>query len=381
MSKQLLIAIDPGFDGMKVIANGKHFKFVFSAVETDERKMSDYGGRQDFILYKGPSGETWRVGQFARNLIFDNKDQGAMKDFYTEERFVSDEFTVGIRSAIAKAIDMAGLYNEQEDLDIRLIVALPHAVRAKYASTVIGLVAGEHSFYMTFENTPERSYHFSIPEGNVYTMSQTIAAILGETSDDDGYINQDKFYYLSNGPTLVIDGGYYTVGLVPVLRAGSVDDSRAESNTAYAMKNVNALVADAVAVARPDIQHYAVEYLVSQGDNILRYINPETGKVEQFDLSSIRTEKIKKICAGLIEHINQKYKNLLDFRYVLVTGGTGACFFPYLLDYYKGINLLDEEHLLLTHPTIAGKELPIEFAIAVGSYKGLCGKIKAAEAV
>lgn len=42
MSKQLLIAIDPGFDSMKVIANGIHFKFPFSAVETDERKMSDY---------------------------------------------------------------------------------------------------------------------------------------------------------------------------------------------------------------------------------------------------------------------------------------------------------------------------------------------------
>ena len=37
MSKKLLIAIDPGFDAMKVIANGIHFKFPFSAVETDER--------------------------------------------------------------------------------------------------------------------------------------------------------------------------------------------------------------------------------------------------------------------------------------------------------------------------------------------------------
>ena len=41
MSKQLLIAIDPGFDSMKVLANGIHFKFPFCAVETDERKMSD----------------------------------------------------------------------------------------------------------------------------------------------------------------------------------------------------------------------------------------------------------------------------------------------------------------------------------------------------
>lgn len=156
MSKKLLIAIDPGFDSMKVIANGVHFKFPFSAVETDERKMSDYGGRKGFILYKDRSGATWRVGQYARTLMYENKSE--QEDFsaklYTEERFISPEAAVGILSAIAKAIDLTGLYGE--DLDIRLIVALPHAVRNKYAPTVAGLVSGEQRFYMTFDNGEER---------------------------------------------------------------------------------------------------------------------------------------------------------------------------------------------------------------------------------
>ena len=41
----LYIAIDPGFDSLKVIANGVAFKFPFNIVETDERKMSDYALR------------------------------------------------------------------------------------------------------------------------------------------------------------------------------------------------------------------------------------------------------------------------------------------------------------------------------------------------
>ena len=158
MSKQLLIAIDPGFDAMKVIANGINFKFPFCAVETDERKMSDYGGRNGFILYKDGSGATWRVGQYARTLMYENKNQqdDPTAKLYTEERFVSPEAAVGILSAIAKAIDLTGLYNEQKDLDIRLIVALPHAVRNKYASTVIGLVSGKQRFYMTFDGEQEK---------------------------------------------------------------------------------------------------------------------------------------------------------------------------------------------------------------------------------
>ena len=377
MSKQLLIAIDPGFDSMKVIANGQHFKFPFNAVETDERKISDYGGRAGFILYKDASGATWRVGQYARSLMFEHKDpaEDKMNGFYTEERFISAEATVGILSAIAKAINLTGLYDDQAELDIRLIVALPHAVRNKYASTIVGLVAGEQKYYMTFDGEEERMYHFTIREKNVLTVSQTIAAILGETSDDDGYIDENKFFYLSNGPTLVIDGGYYTVGLVPVSRGGSVDDSRAESDTMHAMKNVNLGISKEIAQMRPDIKHYTVEYLLSQGETSIRYMDKEQGKVVTIDLAGIREKKLQSVCASFLRYLDKKYDNLLDFRYILVTGGTGACFFKQMLEHYKATGLMDEEHMLLTSPAIAGKSLPIEFSIAAGAYKGLLGKI------
>lgn len=377
MQNQLFVSIDPGFDNMKVIANGQHYKFPFNAVETDERKMSDYGRRDGFILYKDESGTTWRVGQYARGLIFDNKEQQEqaekMRGFYTEERFTSNEFMVGLRTALAMAINKAGLYDSQASLDIRLIVALPHSCRAKFSSTIVGAAAGEHSFFMRFDDSQEKSYHFTIQESNVYTISQTIAAILGETSDDNGNINEEKFFYLSNGPTLVIDGGYYTVGLVPVSRGGSVDDARAESDTGHAMKMVNVAVEQEIANQRPDIKHYSIEYLLTQDDGRVRYL--ENGKARTIDLATIRSEKIQEVCAHFAGYLDKKYNNLLDFKYVLVTGGTGACFYQQLLAYYKESGIMDEEHMMLTSPVINDKPLPIEFSIAAGAYKGLLGKI------
>lgn len=380
MGKQLLVAIDPGFDSIKVIANGQHFKFPFNAVQTDERKMSDYGSRSGFILYKDQSGATWRVGQYARGLIYDNKtqdDEGSeLSNFYTEERFVSSEFTVGIRSAIAMAIDKTGLYDDQADLEISMIVALPHAIRTKYASTIIGLVAGEHNYLMTFDKGEERPYRYTILEQRVFTVSQTIAAILGETSDDFGNVNEEKFFYLSNGPTLVVDGGYYTVGLVPVSRGGNVDDEKAESDTLHAMKNVNVATAKVIQDKRPDIKHYMIEYLMEQNDGIIRYLNQKEGKAETINIEEIRQQKMHETCADFIDHLNKKYNNLLDFRYVLITGGTGACYYAQMLDYYQGIGVTDSDHMLLTKPTLNGEETSIEFAIAVGAYKGLCGKLQ-----
>ena len=151
-NKQLFIAVDPGFDSMKVVANGIVFKFPFNVVETDERKMSDYALRNDFLLYKSPLGTTYRVGQYAREMLFENKrsSEDGMQNFYTEQRFISDSFSVGLNVAIALSIVKAGLYLQQDTLDIHLIVALPHACRNQFASTIIGKASGLHEFNQKF---------------------------------------------------------------------------------------------------------------------------------------------------------------------------------------------------------------------------------------
>ena len=370
-TQNLYVAVDPGFDSMKVVANGKAFKFPFNVVETDERKMTDYRLRDDFMLYQGREGTTYRVGQYARELVYDNKEK--VDTFYTEQRFISDEFKVGLDTAIALAIEKNGFYEKQADLNIHIMVALPHACRTTFSPTIIGSTAGKHWFRLRCGNGKFRTYTFTIQEGQVHTLSQTIAAILGETSNDTGMLNAEKFFYLSDGPTLVLDGGYYTMGMVVVSRGGSVDEAKTESNTQFAMANVNQCVADAVKDKRPDISHYAVEYLIHKDNCTLRYMNGE--KAETLDLKVLREEKMKEVCSELIDYLNRKYNHLLDFKYVLVTGGTGAMFYPQILHYYSSANLLDKEHLLLTSCELGSGSLPIEYAIAIGSYKGLLGVV------
>lgn len=371
--EKLFIAIDPGFDSLKVAANGKIFKIPFSVQETDERKLTDYGLRQDFLLYRDAVGTTYRVGSYARELIFEHKSQSEidrkMEGFYTEERFTSQEFLVGLRVAIALAMDANGMAGDQ-DPEIFMMVALPHAVRQKYAASVTGTVAGPHRFSLTHGENPEKSYLFTIQEDHVFTVSQTIAAIIGETSDDSGNINQDKFFYLTEGPTLVVDGGYYTTGLVSVSRGGSVDDNMTESDTEHAMKNVNIAIAEAVKDRRADIRHYVMEYLI-QNSSKIRYMN--NGKAETIDLAALRVEKAKEVCASLINHINQRYNNLLDYNYVMVTGGTGAVFYQQMLDYYTEAGIFDKDHFLLSSSELLGEKYSIEYSIVIGAYKGLMG--------
>ena len=369
----LYIAIDPGFDSLKVIANGIAFKFPFNVVETDERKMSDYALRNDFLLYKSPLGTTYRVGQYAREMLFENKrsSEDGMQNFYTEQRFISDSFSVGLNVAIALSIVKAGLYLQQDTLDIHLIVALPHACRNQFASTIIGKASGLHEFNLRCGTHAEQSFSFSISSDHIKTVSQTIAAILGETSDEYGNIDAEKAHYLTEGPTLVLDGGYYTFGMVVVSRGGSVDDTLTESDTTHAMKNVNLQITSAIASVRPDIKHYAIEYLLSKEDGKLRYM--KDGHAEVLSLPELRTEKQREVCADFIQYLNQKYNNLLDVKYVLVTGGTGACYYHQMLQYYTQAGIMDKSHFLLTTSSLREKTFSIEFSIAIGAYKGLNG--------
>ena len=86
MKKELYIAVDPGFDTVKVIANGQFFKFPFNTEKTDEKRISNMTVADDFILYRNKDNETWRIGQYARELIFEKKDssdiEDKMKSFY-----------------------------------------------------------------------------------------------------------------------------------------------------------------------------------------------------------------------------------------------------------------------------------------------------------
>lgn len=371
---KLILAIDPGFDSLKVIANGKTFKIPFNVVETDERKMDEYAIGDDFLLYKDKVGTTFRVGQYAREFIFSKKEtaEKEMADFYTEDRFISERFSVGMDVAIAKALELNDMYGCQ-DLCIHVIIALPHSCRDKFASTVNGKLAGQHNFTLRMGKGYEKEYSFYIQSDNIETVSQTIAAILGETSNEFGRTNKEKAYYLTQGPTLVLDGGYYTMGMVSVSRGGSVDSDKSGSDTLHAMKNVNMAVAEKISDIRPDVKHYVIEYLLSKDNGKIRGLRD--GKVETIDLNDIKKESIAKVCKSFIEMLNEKYNNLLDFRYVLVTGGTGASFYEGLKEYYVGTGIIPEEQFLLTSGALEGEIHDIEYAIAIGAFKGLKGKL------
>ena len=156
-------------------------------------------------------------------------------------------------------------------------------------------------------------------------------------------------------------------------RGGSINEEKTFSDINHAMKNINMEIAKELENQRPDIKYYVIEYLMTKNEGKLKYL--KNGKAQIIDLNVLKKEKIKEMSSRFIESLNAKYNNLLDFNYVLVTGGTGARYYEHLKEYYVGKGIVEEDRLILTNNILNGKRFDIEYAIAAGAYKGLKGKV------
>lgn len=382
--KKLSIGIDPGFDSVKITIENVLFKFPFNAIQTDESKFIKHAVNNNLYIYRNNEMRTWRVGEYARQYIYETKDKAEimqeMKSFYSKDRFTKPEFKITLETAIVLALMKYQEANPEFSLEklneyeIVSIIALPHAIADEYRSIIIDALAGEHNFELKIGNNDYKRFKFNLEEKNIGTISQTLSALISITTNDEGY-ELEEHQNILKGPSLIIDGGYYTVGIVQI-NEGDILPDLTESNTNFAMQNVYERIEKALAGKRSDIRSYNIEYLLKKYDGVLKYKTPEN-KVEVLDLKELRKEKIKEVCEMFTQYLNDKFDNLLDVKYLVLTGGTGAEFYEYIKDYYTKNGTLEENNILLTEGVINNKPWSCEYAISVGAYK--VGKVIASD--
>lgn len=382
-TKELVISLDPGFDSMKVIVNGLEFKFPFNIVPISYDQTTDlFTVTEDYyVIQDVVSSKLYQVGQYAREKLYTNRKTDEdfaqeIESFYTDKRFVSPTFIYVIRTAINIAISKFLAVEENRDLNLEDIkemnitigIALPHTLREQYATTIKEIVAGTHVSKMTMGRLKEIQFEYTIPKENIFVFSQTLSAIIQETTNDEGTTNKQKYQKLSTfGPTLIIDAGYYTVGIMSVLK-GEVDSLTADSNTKYAMKNVNQRTAQDI----PTIKDYMVEHLCQQDDGMVRVFDKTLKKGVTYNVPQVRAAKLTEVCNELIDHLDEKFDYLQPIKHILVTGGTGAAYYDQIKnEYVTEREMFDAEDVMLIEPTLFGHKKSPEYGIAVGCYKGL----------
>lgn len=343
--KRIIFAMDGGFSGDKMCLNKDLLQVPFSVVDISNKSQDQWDEaylNNDYI--RGTvDGRTYLVGQAAKiSLAYDggNSEEGREMDaFSTMARYTMDIFKPALEIFIAYGLywyctQGSGKENgyrleKLDDYEIIVGNALPHSDVKKLAPIVrdylIGKKKGRHSVMLKVGDEDEVEINYTV--STAFFNSQTSCCLVNEVYDENGQkIAGDNLY--DHLPALVIDGGYKTMGKFYMRRDHTVVGG--VSNIEYAMLNVNSLVAQKISEKSPGFKDYMVDERIDNGA-VVRYL--EDGVCKEIDVKQVKDEVMKDVVERYIAELLKSHDNLLDVETILIAGGTGAAYFPYIKEY------------------------------------------------
>lgn len=384
-NKKIVLAIDTGFDGGKICVNGYLFNipFMIQDISSDKEDFELRRIDDDFIRCI-KDGKTYLLGEVARTfLLNDSRRENRRSDmevFYTLDRFNMPQFEVALDAFIAYGlyryakISAANEKVETFDLDkisewdIYVGVALPHQYIDKYINVVEGYLKKEQDLKLIVGTDKTGDIKYNIKE--TFYNSQVICALINEAVDDKGNDSEDSPY--DNLPALILDGGYKTFGYFEFARDESITNDA--SNIDYAMKNINdrvaAMLSEKTGITYTD---YMVDELSLKHESV-NYID-ENGQLKSIDVDAEKETVLKEISQKLIEHLNERYRNLLDIKMILVAGGTGSAYYKYIKDYCEKERPYIKV-VLACRNGFLGEECNPVYAVVCGLYKDMLMQIE-----
>lgn len=407
--KNIKIAFDPGFSGGKIIINSLVLNVPFVIIHQNKVTDGNYSLRRvdNNYLACEYEGEKYTLGTAAQEYLLrskkNEKTDSVVEGLFTMSRFHTTEFQIMLKSLIGYALCKYEEYTqltkqsvpfslqEVDDWNIYVGISLPHSYVEEYRQIMKNYLLGNdpqnpirHNISLTIgDTTREISYKL---QPKVVCNSQLINAIINELLDETGTKEIDDICGTENRPTLVIDGGYKTVGIGLVEKDMSV--ANATSNTDIAMMNINSRVCDKISEHTSGYHDYMIDRMAADGE-VIRYLD-DSGQVREMDVAELKEKETALVANELIQELLLSFDNLLSIKSILLAGGTGQVFQDYLCRFCKeeraflaekihigtqnqnnpfhGIIEKDNTYIstIITDPV---------YTVSLGLYKEMCAKI------
>lgn len=386
---RILITVDPGFDSVKVTVNGYYQKFPKEVVDITELDESKFIGNKTgaFIKVNYIEGKQHLVGEYAAKFL---AERNKKISGYDETERIHDTFAtfkttdrqISIMSAIGKGlIDYArnskdnlvtlvkqedGSYNVNLGIatdHVYVGIAMPHDAVEEW-SYIESWLKGVHEYKI---ETKDGIYNIKIDTRKSMVGSQVISALYGLLTDDNGELIDDNALNEDKLPAIVIDGGYYTVGIAHFTSVKLVDDS--DSNLEYAMKNIYEKVAERIRKesGREDVTSAKVKQVMRSKEKVIHYVDEEMVG-HTIDVEALVKDATKEKCEAMIEDLRSKYNKLVDIKTIAVTGGTGIAYYEHIKEILSSCPWIN---VILTEYEFEKEAISPDFAIVIGMYKVL----------
>lgn len=349
-----VISLDPGFHSLKIIHNYGKKIIPFFAIKTETTKYDNFINNKNFIIFRNDlTQETYYVGDYAKQRIFNKQINENV--FYSKTRFFTEENTIVMLTGIALAlINKDG--QSKRNADFILSIGLPHTYEDEIKDNIYDQLAKVHAFSIKIGSNSFMSFNFSIKKDNILITSQSFAAMLSTCMDDNGKITNIQLW---NSSLLILDGGFFTFGLLPIDNQ-KLDEDLAESNTKLSMLNAYKKVCKEIfEKTNREIKFWEIDYIRKNKKGIITY--GEKGNLT-CDIEPILQDAIKYYAEETIKYINLLFNKAYDIDNIIVAGGTGSSYYEILKKAYGN-------KVILAESSIKGEKFEPVYAIAKGCYK------------
>ena len=328
-----ICGIDIGYGGIKGFSPNKEYSvssYLYKLIRgSADNRTADV--QPTDIIYRDKDGD-WAVGDFAYEME-NPRDPKTLdtKKVAKETRYLDKEFKIYFSVAMGLAL----LQNdERQRTDERIMVqtGLPTKyLKMGHGRILRAGVQGKYDFdlkvgmndyvHFEFEITPEQLFIVTQPQGALYSACKDI-------NGRDIPAGRD---YMSQH-TLVLDPGYFTTdfnGLNKCVPLDSESDSLElgmHEVFSRAVKEIN---------RQENVQVTIVEFRKALATGNLEVYDFLSGSYTDIDISPYLEKASKEVCNEVLDNLMTSFQGLSLHKYLLVAGGTGAAWMPYISERFK----------------------------------------------
>lgn len=334
------VALDLGYSSVKEFSpNGiACFPAYARMVENDFNYIGD--APAESILYRDlDTNETWVVGEVAQSTVSSGDTSDSEATLYNRDRYMSKMFRVIANAGLGVSMmpNMCGGYKGEK---IVIQTGLPERYMSD-EDDLIAALAGKKHFSIKVGNRNWKEFNIHVSPENIYVMSQPKGTLFSVCIGKNGQVLSNARDLL-NSSVLVFDPGFGTLDLFPII-CGSV--GKGETFSELGMKRV----------LQETIQMICEEYHIRTADisvpSMQKYLDLGYYKYMEKKLvdGRINFESIKvgfdnllkkaneKICDEALNKMSSVF-NLIDFNYIIITGGTSEAWMGQIFDRFKNFD-------------------------------------------
>ena len=331
------IGIDYGYSAVKVFSPNSISRFPSYAM----RVKSDFSfiaeTAKNSILYKNlDTNEMWLVGEVAENIKKTGDTTDSESLLYGRDRWQNPMSKVLIETGLGlamkrvelKAANGAPYIMEPGDDKIVIQTGLPEEYMED-AEDVKDAFSGMHSFALKIADGEWKTYTFNIDAADVFVMSQPKGTLFSVCINKNGQFHPDAAKYLSSS-VIVFDAGFGTLDIFTI-NSGTVGEG--ETYRDLGMKRILQETSQGIKSAfKVDIPVPAMQKALATGK--VRSVDKKNFKASEHSFGDILAEANSRICDEAITRTASAL-NLIDYDYLIVTGGTGAAWYNQIVDKFK----------------------------------------------